>query len=229
MATAPETVSSNALFWGIPTVEAFPADLHGRAVFIPLAVYAGDPVEGERLMQPLRELATPLLDLSGTMPYATLQSAFDAFFPQGWLYYWKSLSMDRLDDEAIAAIIGYAEARPSPHALMALWHLEGGAAGRVPAEATAYGSRQMPYLLSFDTTWTEDAASECNIAWTRAAWADMRRLGPGGLYLNFAGLGEEKEDLVRAAYGANYDRLVELKSRYDPGNLFRMNQNIKPA
>ena len=229
MATAPDEVSSNALFWGIPAVEAFPPELHGRAVLILAAVYAGDAASGERVMQPLRKLATPLLDLSGAMPYATLQSAFDPFFPKGWLYYWKSLYLDRLDDEAIAAMIGYAAERPSADALMALWHLEGGAASRVDEAATAFGNRRAPYLLSFDTTWTNLVDTERNIGWTRAAWADMRRFSGGGLYLNFAGFGEEKEALVRAGYGANYERLAALKGKYDPGNLFRMNQNITPA
>ena len=228
MATAPDEVSSSALFWGIPAVEAFPAELHGRAVLILATVYAGDAAEGERVLQPIRQLTTPLLDLSGTMPYATLQGAFDPFFPKGWLYYWKSLYLDRLDDEAMSAIIAYAAERPSPDALMGLWHLGGGAAGRVASEATAFGSRTAPYLLSFDTTWTNPADSERNIAWTRSAWADMRRFGSGGLYLNFAGFGEEKEALVRAGYGANYTRLVDLKTKYDPSNLFRMNQNIRP-
>jgi FAD/FMN-containing dehydrogenase len=136
--------------------------------------------------------------------------------------------MDRLDEEAIAAILGYAADRPSSDTLMGLWHLEGGAASRVEAAATAFGTRSAPYLLSFDTTWTDPADTERNIAWTRAAWADMRRFGSGGLYLNFAGFGEEKEALVRAGYGANYERLVDLKTEYDPGNLFRMNQNIRP-
>jgi len=228
MSTAPDEVSSNALFWSIPAAEGFPAELHGRAVLILATVYAGNAAEGERVVQPIREMAAPLLDLSGTMPYATLQGAFDPFFPKGWLYYWKSLYLDRLDDKAMNAIIGYAADRPSPDALMGLWHLGGGAAGRVAAEATAFGSREAPYLLSFDTTWTNPTDTERNIAWTRAAWTDMRPFGSGGLYLNFAGFGEEKEHLVRAGYGANYDRLVELKTRYDPGNLFRMNQNIRP-
>jgi FAD/FMN-containing dehydrogenase len=228
MAASSEDVASNALFWGIPAVEAFPAELHGRAVLILATMYAGDATEGEQVLQPLRELATPLLDLSGTMPYATLQSAFDPFFPKGWLYYWKSLYLDRLDDKAMSAIIAYAAERPSPDALMGLWHLSGGAAGRVASEATAFGSRTAPYLLSFDTTWTDPADSERNIAWTRSAWADMRRFGSGGLYLNFAGFGEEKEALVRAGYGANYEQLVDLKTEYDPSNLFRMNQNIRP-
>lgn len=229
MADAPETVSSGAMFWGIPAAEAFPAELHGRAVLITPAVHCGVLEEGERILRPLRELATPLLDLSGTMPYTVLQSAFDPFFPKGWLYYWKSLSMNRLDDEAMAAIIGYAADRPSPDALMALWRLEGGAASRVDAVATAFGSRSAPYLLSFDTTWTDPEDTDRCIGWTRAAWADMRRFGSGGLYLNFAGFGEEKEALVRAGYGTNYERLAALKATYDPGNLFRMNQNIKPA
>jgi FAD/FMN-containing dehydrogenase len=229
MAASSEDVASNALFWGIPAVEAFPAELHGRAVLIMATMYAGDATEGEQVLQPLRELATPLLDLSGTMPYATLQSAFDPFFPKGWLYYWKSLYLDRLDEEVVPAIVRYAAERPTPNALMALWNLGGGAARRVGAEATAFGSREAPYLLSFDTTWTDPADTERNIAWTRTAWADMRRFGPGGLYLNFAGFGEEKEALVRASYGPNYERLATLKAQYDPNNLFRMNQNIAPG
>jgi FAD/FMN-containing dehydrogenase len=229
MAASSEDVASNALFWGIPAVEAFPAELHGRAVLILATMYAGDATEGEQVLQPLRELATPLLDLSGTMPYATLQSAFDPFFPKGWLYYWKSLYLDRLDEEVVPAIVRYAAERPTPNALMALWNLGGGAARRVGAEATAFGSREAPYLLSFDTTWTDPADTERNIAWTRTAWADMRRFGGGGLYLNFAGFGEEKEALVRAGYGPNYERLATLKAQYDPNNLFRMNQNIAPG
>jgi FAD/FMN-containing dehydrogenase len=229
MAAAPDEISSQALFWGVPAVDAFPVELHGRSVFILVAAYAGEAAEGERMMRPLRELATPQLDLSGTMPYATLQTAFDPFFPKGRLYYWKSLYLDRLDDKVVSAITGYAANRPSPDALMALWHLGGGAASRVPAEATAFGSREAPFMLSFDTTWTDPADTERNIAWTRAAWADMRRFGGGGLYLNFAGFGEEKEALVRAGFGANYDRLATLKAKYDPCNLFRMNQNIAPA
>ena len=228
MNAAPDEVSSQLFLWGVPAAEGFPADLHDRAMVAPAAMYAGPAEEGERVLRPLRELATPLLDLSATMPYAVLQSAFDALFPKGRLYYWKSLYLDDFDEETMAATIRYARDRPTPMSLLGLWHLSGGAASRVGAEATAFGRRDAPYLLSFDTTWEDPAETERCLAWTRAAWADMRRLGPGGLYLNFAGFGEEKEDLVRAGYGANYDRLVELKTRYDPGNLFRMNQNIRP-
>jgi FAD/FMN-containing dehydrogenase len=229
MAAAPDEVSSNALFWGIPAVESFPAELHVKAVVILAAMHAGPVEEGERRLRPLRELATPLLDLSGTMPYAVLQGAFDPFFPKGWLYYWKSLYLTDLDGQSLATTIRYARDRPTPMSLMGLWHLGGGAAGRVGADATAFGRRTAPYLLSFDTTWTDAADSERCVAWTRNAWSAMHRYSDGGLYLNFAGFGEEKEALVRAGYGANYERLAQLKRRYDPDNLFRMNQNIQPT
>jgi FAD/FMN-containing dehydrogenase len=228
MASAPDEIAVNALFWSIPASEHFPPALHGKAVFIPAAVHCGPVEEGERALMPLRELATPLLDLSATMPYATLQTGFDWAFPKGWLYYWKSLYLTGLGDEVIDAILRLAAARPSPQALMGFWQL-GGAPSRVAAQATAFGRRDAPFLLSFDTTWTDPAESDRCIAWTRQAWADMQRFGTGGLYLNFAGFGEEKEALVRAGYGANYDRLAALKATYDPGNLFRMNQNIKPT
>jgi FAD/FMN-containing dehydrogenase len=229
MATAPDEVSSNLLLWGIPAVDGFPAELHDKAVVVPATMYAGPAEKGEQVLQPLRELAPTLLDLSGQMPYTVLQGAFDAFFPKGRLYYWKSLYLNDFEGEAMAATIRYAHNRPTPMSLMGLWHLAGGAASRVAAEATAFGGRTAPYLLSFDTTWTDAADTDRCIAWTRNAWSDMHQFSDGGLYLNFAGFGEEKEELVRAGYGANYDRLAALKARYDPGNLFRMNQNIHPA
>ncbi|HKG26532.1 MAG TPA: FAD-binding oxidoreductase, partial [Thermomicrobiales bacterium] len=228
MQAAPDEIAANALFWSIPASDHFPPELHGKPVFIPAAVHCGPAEEGERALMPLREFATPVLDLSASMPYAMLQAGFDWAFPKGWLYYWKSHYLDGLSDDVIDAIIGCAFDRPSPQALVALWHL-GGAASRVGASETAFGRRDAPYLLSFDTTWIDPNDTERCIDWTRKSWADLQRFGSGGLYLNFAGFGEEKDALVRAGYGANYDRLVELKNRYDPTNLFRMNQNIRPT
>lgn len=228
MAAAPDEVSSHLLFWGIPAIDDFPAELHGKPVIIPTALYSGDPGEGERILQPLRSLATPVADLSGTLSYVASQSQFDDLFPKGWLYYWKSLYLAGMEDDAIAAMIEYGWNRPTPMSMIALWHLEGGAASRVDAGATAFGRRDHPYLLSFDTTWTDPADTERSIAWTRDAWSDAQQYSSGGLYLNFAGFGEEKEALVRASYGSNYERLSALKAKYDPGNLFRMNSNVRP-
>ena len=228
MATAPEAISSIALLWGIPAVDVFPPELHNRPVVILVAVHAGDAEDGMSAMQPLRELAKPLLDLSQSMPYVDMQSGFDAFFPKGWLYYWKSLFLDRLDDDVLQDVLRYADGRPSPQTLMAIWH-QGGASARVGSAETAFGNRESPFLLSFEATWTNPADSERNIAWTRNAWSDMHRYSSGQLYLNFGGFAEEKEALVRSAYGANYSRLAAIKATYDPENLFRVNQNIRPA
>ncbi|MGH2617351.1 MAG: FAD-binding oxidoreductase [Thermomicrobiales bacterium] len=228
MLSAPDEISSHAIFWSVPAVEMFPAELHGRPIVIPAAVYSGLAEEGEAALRPLRELAEPLLDLSGAMPYATLQTGFDWAFPKGLLYYWKSLYLNGLDDAEITEVIDLAATRPSPLSLVALWH-HGGAMARVGDSETAFGSRAAPYLVSFDTTWTDPADTERAIAWTRDAWSAMHRFSDGGLYLNFPGFGEEKDALVRAGYGANYDRLAALKAKYDPGNLFRMNLNIPPA
>ena len=204
--------------WSVPAAEAFPAELHDRAIVVPAAVYAGPAAEGERVLRPLRELATPLLDLSGTMPYAVLQGAFDAFFPKGWLYYWKSLYLDRLrrgDDRRRSSAT--PRDRPSPMSLMALWHLGGGAASRVGAEATAFGrrGRALPAQLRHDLDGPGGHRARASPGRARPG-PTCAGFGSGGLYLNFAGFGEEKEALVRAGYGANYERLVDAQDAVRP-------------
>lgn len=230
MATAPEDVSSSCLFWSIPHHPAFPEELHGTPFVVTAAVHSGALEEGETLLQPLRELGEPILDLSGQIPYNGVQTAFDPLFVKGErLNYWKSLYLDRIDGEGIARIVARAHDRPNPWALIAFWHL-GGAMNRVDPAETALGVRNASYLYSLDTSWTDHADDERAIAWTRDAWAEMQDYSSGGAYLNFPGQGEEGETLLRASYGSdNYDRLVEIKTKYDPTNLFRMNQNIAPA
>ena len=225
--TAPDAFNPQAIFWSVPPIDDFPEELHGEPILVVQVLYAGDPDEGERLLKPVMEWATPVLDLSGRLPYADSQAAFDGFFPQGWLYYWKSHLLGSLSNAAIDAVVQAAADRPSPNGMINVWPL-GGAVGRVAPDTTAWRHRDAAYLLSLDTTWTDPADSERCIAWTRKTWSDLARFGQGGMYLNFAGFGEEKDALVRAGYGANHDRLATLKARYDPDNLFRMNQNIKP-
>jgi FAD/FMN-containing dehydrogenase len=156
-----------------------------------------------------------------------LQSAFDPFFPKGRLYYWKSTYIDNLNDEAIATMASLARIRPSYMSSITFWHL-GGAMGRVGLEETAYGRRDAPYLFTAEASWEDPTTTEQNIAWARESLAAMQPFSKGGSYLNFPGFGEEKEEMLRASYGVNYDRLVELKTKYDPGNLFRKNLNIPP-
>jgi FAD/FMN-containing dehydrogenase len=227
-AAAPDEINSLAVVWSVPDVDEFPAELRRRPVVILATVFVGPPEEGARIMQPLRELATPLLDMSGPIPFTALQAAFDPFFPKGRFYYWKSTNVHELSDGCIDTILAAAADRPSHMSDIPIWHL-GGALSRVAADATAYGRRDAPYLVTAEATWTDSDQNEKNIHWARELVAAMKPFSRGGLYLNFAGFGEEKVAMLRDAYGANYERLVALKTQFDPGNLFRMNINIPPA
>jgi FAD/FMN-containing dehydrogenase len=227
-ASASDEINALAVVWSVPDVDEFPAEIRRRPVVILATVYVGPPEDGARIMQPLREIATPLLDMSGPIPFTALQAAFDPFFPKGRFYYWKSTNVHELSDACIDTILAAAADRPSHMSDIPIWHL-GGAMSRVAAEATAYGRRDAPYLVTAEATWTDSAQNEKNIHWARELVAAMKPFSRGGLYLNFAGFGEEKEAMLRDAYGSNYDRLVALKTHYDPGNLFRMNLNIRPT
>ena len=228
MASAPEELSSLAFFWNVPPGEPFPSEHHGKPVLILAGVYSGSVEDGEPVVQPLRELAQPLIDLSGPWPWLGLQSGFDALFPPGDLRYWKSRAFAALPEEAIEEIAEWAARRPTPLTDITIWH-HGGAMSRVDERATSYAGRDAPFLVTGEVSWTDPAQSDEAIKWGRDFWAAMGRHSTGGLYLNFPGLGEEKEELVKAGYGANYERLAVLKAKYDPDNLFRMNLNITPA
>jgi FAD/FMN-containing dehydrogenase len=229
MQDAPEELSSTAYFWTVPAMPDFPEEHHGKRAIIFGGVYTGPLEEGERITRPLREMGTPLLDLSGQMPWTTLQQAFDQFFPKGErLYYFKSRYLKSLDDETINALIPSGANPPSPSVLIVIWH-NGGAMRRVDTDKTAFMGRDATYLFSVDAIWDDPDETEEVLAYSRAYLAEMEPYSTGGLYVNFPGLGEEGEQLVKDAYGAHYHRLVALKTRYDPANLFRLNQNIKPA
>jgi FAD/FMN-containing dehydrogenase len=228
LASAPDELSSLAIFWSVPAEDPFPPEHHGADVLIVAAAYAGALEEGESVVQPLRELATPIIDLSGPWPWIGLQSGFDAFFPAGQLRYWKSRALAALTSEAIDEMADFAARRPSPLTDVVIWH-NGGAMGRVDERATAYGGRDAAFHVTGEASWSDPAQTEEAIAWGRAFWEAMGRHSTGGLYLNFPGLGEEKDALVRAGYGVNYERLASLKAKYEPTNLFRTNLNIPPA
>jgi hypothetical protein len=224
---APDEVNVSATWWSIPAVPSFPEELHGRAVIILGAVCAGPAEDGEKKLRPLREIADTLLDLSGVMPYTGLQQMFDPFFPAGELrYYWKSIYLSGLKEEVVQTIARHVAARPSKLSMAGLWTL-GGALGRVDAEATATGSRDAPYLLEILANWDDPAATDVNIAWARAFFEAMEPHSTGKTNVNFPGTGDDRE-FGRAAFGVHWNRLSEIKKKYDPTNLFRLNQNIEP-
>ena len=217
-ASAPEEVSPLAFLGKVPHGEPFPTEIHGRQYVATAAVYAGDAQEGERVLQALRELGDPLADLSGVMPYVEVQALLDEDYPDGWRYYWKSVDLDELADAALERLAAHAATAPSHHSTIDVWY-QGGAMGRVDAEDTAFG-RRAPYLIGVEANWEPGEPDDENIAWARAAVDALDEFSTGAAYLNFPGLFEEGEDLLRASYGErNYERLVALKRALDPQNV----------
>jgi FAD/FMN-containing dehydrogenase len=229
MRDAPEEFGASFLWWSIPANPFFPAEHHGKKCVIPLVVYVGELADGERLSQPLRSLGTPLVDLSGPIPWTAMQGMFDSFVPKRNLqYYWKSIYLNTLADDAVDFLAERAATVPSTNTYLVILPF-GGATSRVGADDTAFGRRDIPYLLEFDSMWADPAEADRNIEWTRRTWSETQRYSDGGLYLNFPGFAEEGENLVRASVGdANYRRLAALKAKYDPSNLFRLNLNVSP-
>ncbi len=225
--TTPDDATSFLTYYWVPPGPPFPEEFWNQPALIAVFIYSGEPEEGERLLAPARQFAEPMIDLSGPYPYTVLQSLFDPLFPEGWLYYWKSTYLNDLSAELLETFMELGNTRPTPMTSVALWQM-GGAFGRVPEDAMAFANRSAPFLATIEATWQDPADSERCIAWARDAWSTLRRFGSGGLYPNFAGFGEEKNELARAAFAGNYDRLVELKTAYDPGNLFHINLNIPP-
>jgi hypothetical protein len=188
--------------------------------------YCGPIETGEQVLRPLRTLGSPLEDSIQPMAYRTLQSAPDAEFPLGRQHYWKSSFLKHLSDKAIEVMVRFVAETPSPTTGVGLQQMHG-AASRVDPAATAFPHRDEHYDLIILSQWADPTDSAKNIEWTRAFFDAMQPFFERGVYVN--NLGEEGEDRVKAAYGANYDRLLSLKNKYDPTNHFRFNQNIEPT
>ncbi len=227
-ADLPDEVSSIAACGSVPEEEDFPEDRWGEPCVILVACAATDLTNGQALVQPLRDLDGPIADLSGPVPFVELQQLFDADYPDGMRYYWRSLHLPGLSDEVIARTIEWLHRRPSSMTTLDLWHL-GGAMSRVAPDATAYGDRSAPFLLGIEANWVDPADDDANLRWTRDCIEDLEPLSTGREYLNFPGFLEDRDQTLRAAHGEeNLARLRGLKRRLDPDNLFRLHQNITP-
>ena len=172
----------------------------------------------------MREFGPPIADMIGPIPYGVMQTMLDPAAVPGNRYYIKSDFMNALDEGAIDTLVERFAAVPSPLSILFVFRF-GGAATRVPKGDTAYFHRDAVYDLECISGWIDPADDAKNVGWTRETWDAMHSFASGGVYVN--GLEEEGEDRVKAAYGGNYDRLLSLKNKYDPANLFRLNQNIK--
>lgn len=189
--------------------------------------YCGSLAEGEKVLAPLRRFGSPIADLFGPISYRQMQSMFDPWFPPGRQAYWKANFLHSLGDDAIEVFSEYAATVPSPYTTGPwLEHLHG-AVSRVGPTETAFAHRQHPYNFLVLSSWADPIEAERNIQWTRECWDAMRHFMVAGAYVNY--LEEEADPRARDAYGPNYDRLVALKDKYDPTNLFRINHNIRPS
>jgi FAD/FMN-containing dehydrogenase len=225
--TAPDEVSTLLALGQIPPDEHFPEELHLRPFTLLSGLYAGPVEEGTKVLQPFLNFTNPLLDFSGVMPYVEAQQMFDADYPDGLRYYWKSLNLTELSEEAISRIVEHARRQPSPFSTTDIWHI-GGAVAHVSSDESAFNGRQAAFLLSPEANWIDAAEDEVNIRWLRQFIGEMEAFSDGSRYLNFPGFHEEGDEMMRKSFGTQYARLEALKRQYDPTNLFRLNQNIKP-
>ncbi|MDU1061662.1 MAG: FAD-binding oxidoreductase [Leclercia adecarboxylata] len=224
--TMPEELNVWMVTRKAPPLPFLPAEVHGREMIALALCYVGDPEEGERIIAPLREFGTVLGEHVGVQPYTAWQQAFDPLLAKGARNYWKSHNFAQISDGVIDAIIEYAARLPSPHCEIFIGTI-GGQTTRVAPEAMAYSSRDANYVMNVHGRWETAAEDERCIAWAREFFARSQPFASSGAYINF--LTQEETDRIAFAYGATWNRLVELKSKYDPTNLFRMNQNIKPV
>jgi len=189
--------------------------------------WSGDLEQGKKAVAPLQALGKPLADIVGPMPYAGWQTAFDPLLAPGARNYWKSHDFKQLDDALITMLLEAVQTLPTGDCEVFIGHL-GGAVNRKKADATAYPHREVEYVMNVHTRWSDAAQDQACIAWARDLFDKSARFATGGVYVNF--MPEDEAQRVKTgAYGPNFDRLAKLKAKFDPRNLFRLNQNIKPG
>jgi FAD/FMN-containing dehydrogenase len=178
------------------------------------------------LLEPLKKIGQPILDVVAPIPYTSLQQGFDAGMPKGARYYWKAHYLNELTDEAIDTVIKLSDPLPGPHSMVGLEPM-GGAVGRVDSQATAFAHRNAAFAFGIWSGWLDPSDDDKSREWTRKYHKSMQPFASGGAYLNY--LDHDDDGVVAATHGDNYSRLQKIKAKYDPDNFFRMNQNIKPA
>ena len=209
----------------LPPLPFLPENVHGKEVVVLPVFYCGAVAEGEKLIAPLRAFGDVLGEHIGAQPYADWQKAFDPLLTPGARNYWKSHNFTQLADRALNPIIEFAGNLPSPQCEIFIG-LIAGAPNRIAPDATAYAARDAKFVLNVHGRWDEAKDDQKCIAWAREFFKASAPYASAGAYVNF--MTDEEGDRVAAAYGSNYERLVEIKRRYDPENVFHKNQNIKP-
>jgi FAD/FMN-containing dehydrogenase len=226
VAEAPDELTVWAVMRQAPPLPFIPAEWHGKEVLIFAACYSGDMKDGAQAVKPLRALGKPIADVIGPHPFTAWEAAFDPLLTPGARNYWKSHDFADLSDAAIEVIVGAAGSLPSPECEVFIAHV-GGAMGRVAPDAMAWSNREPHFVMNAHTRWRDPAQDAACIAWARQLFDATAPFAAGSVYVNF--MPDDEKGRVEKAYGKNYRRLAEIKHRYDPDNLFRMNQNIRPS
>jgi len=227
VAAAPEELTCWMVLRKAPPLPFLPPEVHGTEVVVLALCYSGDIEEGRKAVEPFRRLGTPIADVVGENPFVGWQAAFDPLLREGARNYWKSHDFVELGDGAIDVLLDYAGRLPTPECEIFIASL-GGAINRVPADATAYPHRDVQFAVNVHTRWSDPGQDGTCIGWAREFFDRMTPHATGGVYVNFMPE-DEAQRVSPGAYGQNYLRLAKLKAKYDPDNLFRLNQNIVPA
>lgn len=222
--SAPLDLTVWALLRKAPPLPFLPADVHGKEVTVLAVFYSGNLAVGENLVQTLRGFGDVVGEHVGVQPYVQWQQAFDPLLTPGARNYWKSHNFTRLADGALDTMIEYARQLPNPQCEIFVAHIAGAPNG-VPADATAYGARDARFVMNVHGRWDSADDDERGISWARQFFKAAQPYASGGAYVNF--MTQDETERVSAAYGLNYSRLVALKKRYDPENIFHLNQNIR--
>jgi len=225
IADAPEELGAFPAFQIAPPLPFIPEERHGDTFIAMVACWAGALEDGEKALKPFHDVAPVVAEFVGPMPYPALNSAFDGLVPPGLQHYWKANFVEELTDEAIAAHAVHGPDVPAVNSTVHIYPING-AAHRVAPDATAFAYRNANFATVIAGMWPDASQNEANIAWVRNYYEATAPHSEAGGYINF--MSGDDQDRIKANYRGNYDRLVDVKRRYDPGNLFHLNQNIKP-
>ncbi|MCF1709536.1 FAD-binding oxidoreductase [Tabrizicola sp. J26] len=222
---APDEMGAFPAFQIAPPLPFIPEDRHGDMFAAIVACWSGDPAEGERQFKAFHDVAEVKAEMVGPVPYPAINAAFDGLFPPGIRQYWKGNFVKELTDDAIAAHVQHGPAAPNVSSTMHLYPING-ACHRVASDASAFGHRDANFSMVIISASTDPAQDDVDTKWVKDYSDAIAPHSEVGGYVNF--MDDDDSSRVRANYGSNYDRLVQLKRRFDPGNLFRVNQNIAP-
>ena len=222
---APENINGFFAFLTVPPVAPFPEHLQMQKMCGIVWCYTGDLDKAEEVFKPIRAVKTPALDFVGPMPLPALQTMFDGLYPPGLLWYWKADYVKELNNEAIGLHAKYGSEMPTPLSSMHMYPVNG-FASRIGKNDTAWNYRDANYAVVIVGIDPDPVNKERIINWARDYWSALHPFSENGAYINF--MMDEGEDRIKATYGDNYKKLTEIKAKYDPDNLFRVNQNIKP-